>query len=76
MSTLGIIHYNLPKEWSLSDFFRYCRETGFQVMELQIGDVWDESDPSSDPRQGADYTAERHRSQPMRASVQIVSSHF
>ncbi|MBN1344835.1 MAG: sugar phosphate isomerase/epimerase [Phycisphaerae bacterium] len=54
MSKLGIIHYNLPKEWSLSDFFDYCGRTGFEYVELQIGDVWDESDPNADPCRGAE----------------------
>jgi sugar phosphate isomerase/epimerase len=54
MAKLGIIHYNLPKDWSLADFFGYCRDTGFEYMELQIGDVWDESDPSADPVRGAE----------------------
>ncbi len=54
MGKLGIIHYNLPKEWSLSDFLGYCRETGFEVVELSVADIWDESDASSDPKQGAD----------------------
>jgi sugar phosphate isomerase/epimerase len=54
MSKLGIIHYNLPKEWSLTDFLQYCRDTGFEYVELSVGDIWDESDPSSDPGQGAE----------------------
>ena len=54
MSKLGIIHYNLPKEWSLADFLQYCRDTGFEYVELSVGDIWDESDASSDPRQGAE----------------------
>ncbi len=54
MSKFGIIHYNLPKEWSLEDFLDYCRETGFEYVELQIRDIWDESDRSSDPKKGAE----------------------
>lgn len=54
MGMLGIIHYNLPKEWSLTDFLTYCRETGFECVELSVADIWDESDPSSDPKTGAE----------------------
>ncbi len=54
MGKLGIIHYNLPKEWSLADFFAYCRDTGFEYMELSVADIWDETDPAADPKAGAE----------------------
>jgi len=53
MGKFGIIHYNLPKEWSLGQFLQYCRDTGFHYVELSVADIWDESDSSSDPMAGA-----------------------
>jgi len=36
---LGVIHYNFPG-YSLPDFLRYARVTGYGYVELQIADVW------------------------------------
>lgn len=76
MGKLGIIHYNLPREWSLSEFFAYCRDTGFEYMELQIGDIWDESDPSSDPEQGAAKVREMVDSHGLKVSAVSSGNDF
>lgn len=36
---IGVIHYNFPG-YSLTDFLRYARETGYGYVELATGDVW------------------------------------
>jgi len=44
----GLIHYNAPGE-TLEAFLDYAAETGFDGVELQIRDIWDETNPEDDP---------------------------
>ncbi len=39
MAKIGVIHYNWPG-FSFEEFLRFAAETGYQYVELQIGDVW------------------------------------
>ncbi len=52
MAKLGLIHYRF-RDLSLREFLEYAASTGFAYVELQIGDVWDEKDPSADPESAA-----------------------
>ncbi len=46
----GVIHYNAPGD-TVEEFLQYAADTGFDSVELQIGDVWDgESDLDSAKR--------------------------
>lgn len=47
----GLIHYNAPGD-SLQEFLRYAKDTGFDCVELSIGDVWGEG--VSEPEQRAE----------------------
>ncbi len=40
MSKLGVIHYNFPAGFSLDDFLRYARDTGYKYVELSLADIW------------------------------------
>ncbi len=42
MSTIGAIHYNWPG-YDLEGFARRASEIGYESCELQIGDIWDET---------------------------------
>jgi len=44
----GLIHYNAPGD-TLEAFLDYAAQTGFDAVELQIRDVWDEEDPDDQP---------------------------
>ncbi|MCC7495137.1 MAG: sugar phosphate isomerase/epimerase [Fimbriimonadaceae bacterium] len=48
----GLIHYNAPGE-TLEAFLDYAAETGFDGVELQIRDLWDEADPAARPEDRA-----------------------
>lgn len=48
----GLIHYNAPGE-TLEAFLDYAAETGFDGVELQIRDIWDEANPDDDPESTA-----------------------
>ena len=52
MAKLGVIHYPFPK-LSLSEFLSYAAKTGFQYVELQLRDVWNEGEASSNPEESA-----------------------
>lgn len=39
MAKIGVIHYNWPG-FSFEEFLKFAAETGYQYVELQIGDVW------------------------------------
>ena len=45
MKKIGVIHYNFPG-YSLEEFLKYAKDTGFSHVELQIGDVWSPGTPS------------------------------
>ncbi|MBI2301111.1 MAG: sugar phosphate isomerase/epimerase [Armatimonadetes bacterium] len=49
----GLIHYNAPGA-TLEEFINYAADTGFDGVELQIGDVWDEKDPGANPERKAE----------------------
>jgi len=42
----GVIHYNLA-QFSFEQFLDYCRETGFEYIEVWLGDVWKETEAGS-----------------------------
>lgn len=44
----GLIHYNAPGD-TLEAFLDYAAETGFDAVELQIRDLWDEEVEDDDP---------------------------
>ncbi|NUQ00655.1 MAG: sugar phosphate isomerase/epimerase [Armatimonadetes bacterium] len=48
----GLIHYNTPGE-TLEAFLDYAAEAGFDGVELQIRDVWDEANPDDRPEDRA-----------------------
>ena len=52
MARLGLIHYPFP-DLSLQEFLDYAASTGFEYVELQIRDVWDEQQPSCEPEAAA-----------------------
>jgi sugar phosphate isomerase/epimerase len=45
----GMIHYNAPGD-TLEEFLDYAERTGFDYVELAIGDVWPEGDDSPEKR--------------------------
>ena len=48
MKKLGVIHYNTPGE-TVEEFLDWVKATGFEYIELQVGDVWpDESVEAGD----------------------------
>ncbi len=53
MAKIGVIHYNFPG-FDFEQFLRYCVDTGYQYVELQIGDVWDGKDPAAGPEKKAE----------------------
>jgi sugar phosphate isomerase/epimerase len=48
----GLIHYNAPGE-TLEEFLDYAAGAGFDAVELQSRDVWDESEPRAKPEKRA-----------------------
>ncbi len=40
MDKIGVIHYNFP-DWSLEEFFSWCRKNQISFVELQRDDIWD-----------------------------------
>lgn len=40
MDRIGVIHYNFP-DWSLEEFFLWCKDNQIRFVELQKQDVWD-----------------------------------
>lgn len=49
----GLIHYNAPGE-TLEAFLSYAADAGFDAVELQSRDVWDESNPNDQPEARAE----------------------
>lgn len=49
----GLIHYNAPGD-TLEAFLDYAAGAGFDAVELQWRDVWNESDPASVPEKEAE----------------------
>jgi len=39
MAKIGVIHYNFPG-FSFDDFLKYANKTGYEYLELSVGDVW------------------------------------
>ena len=52
MAKFGVIHYPFGN-LSLTEFLEYAASTGFEFVELQIHDVWAESNSSADPEVAA-----------------------
>ena len=48
---IGVIHYNFPG-YSMEEFLSYAESTGFEYVELQIGDVWEEKEEGFDEAMG------------------------
>jgi len=51
MQKIGVIHYNFP-QFSLSDFLRYAKDTGYGYVELAVADVW--TDEIQEPEKRAE----------------------
>ncbi len=49
----GLIHYNAPGE-TLEEFLDYARDAGFDGVELQIRDIWNEAEGGGEPLKEAE----------------------
>jgi sugar phosphate isomerase/epimerase len=75
MSKIGVIHYNFPG-FTLDQFFQYCKDTGYQYMELQSNDVWDETKPDDKPEQTAEALKKRLDKMGLQVSALAASNNF
>ncbi|HEY3325450.1 MAG TPA: sugar phosphate isomerase/epimerase [Planctomycetota bacterium] len=52
MAKIGVIHYNFPG-FTFQQFLKFCADTGYQYVELQLPDVCDESFKDAEQKAGA-----------------------
>ncbi len=73
MSKLGLIHYNYAGK-SLDDFLKFTSETGFEYVELPIGDVWKAE--TTDPEKSAEAVRAQVESYGLQVSALAAGNDF
>ena len=73
MSKLGLIHYNYASS-SLDDFLKFTSETGFNYVELQIGDVWNSE--TANPEQNAEAVRKQVEGYGLQVSALAAGNDF
>jgi sugar phosphate isomerase/epimerase len=73
MAKIGVIHYNFP-DFDWVQFLDYCARTGFDYIEVAIGDVWgpDDADPEAKAKEARQQLDDRG----LKASALSASNDF
>ena len=73
MAKIGVIHYNL-KDFDWVQFLDYCVRTGFEYIEVAIGDVWGEG--VDDPEAQAKVARQQLDDRGLKASALSAGNDF